>query len=171
MLVIRLQKTGKKNSPSFRVVVTEKSTGPRGRAVEVLGFHNPRLKTTEFKAERVHFWLNKGAQVSDTVHNLLVNNKIIEGEKIAVHKVKKIKDQEEATATADQAAIPEGEVKPAEAPTEAVVEPQQKEEKPKPIEENTNETEPQPEAKKKEKPVKVEEQKSPEKEKSESETS
>jgi len=51
--------------------------------MEIIGRYNPRTnpKTVEFDAERVKYWLSKGAVASDTVHNLLINAKIIKGDK------------------------------------------------------------------------------------------
>jgi len=47
--------------------------------VEVLGFLNPLTKEKQLKTERIKYWLSVGAQPSDTIHNLLVSEKIIEG--------------------------------------------------------------------------------------------
>ena len=87
MLVIRFFRTGKKNQPFFRIVVTDKKNPPRGgRFSEVVGFFNPLTKEKNLKTERIKYWLSVGAQPSDTVHNLLIGEKIIEGKKIDVHK-------------------------------------------------------------------------------------
>lgn len=87
MLTIRLQRTGKKNEQHFRVSVMEKTKSAKGKAMEIVGFLNPRKKERAFKKERILHWISKGAQPSDTVHNLLVTEKIIEGAKIAKHKI------------------------------------------------------------------------------------
>ena len=92
MLRIRLLRTGKKNAPSFRIVLTEKTAPPQGRFLEVLGFYNPRSKEIGLKKERILHWLSKGAKPSDTVHNLLVSQGIIQGPKIK----KKIKSKGKA---------------------------------------------------------------------------
>ena len=70
---IRLRRTGRKNSPSFRIVVTE-STSPRdGRFIEIIGQYYPRQgdKAVELKTDRANYWLDSGAQPSDTVRSLL----------------------------------------------------------------------------------------------------
>jgi small subunit ribosomal protein S16 len=86
MLVIRFLRTGKKAQPFFRIVVTDKKNPPRGgKFIENLGFVNPLTKEKSVKGERVKYWMSVGAQPSDSVHNLLVEKKIIEGKKIAVH--------------------------------------------------------------------------------------
>ena len=52
----------------------------------MLGFFNPLTKEKKLKADRVEYWLSCGAQPSSRVHNLLVEEKIIEEKKIDVHK-------------------------------------------------------------------------------------
>ena len=90
MLVIRLFRTGKKNQPSFKVVVTDKRRTPRaGRFVEEVGFYNPLTKEKILRGERIKYWLSVGAKPSDTVYNLLIKEKIIEGKKIPAHKIAK----------------------------------------------------------------------------------
>ena len=85
MLKIRLQRVGRKNDASFRVVVIESQRGPKaGDALEVLGFYDPKKNITEIKGDRVTHWISVGAQASNTVHNILVKEKIVKGEKINV---------------------------------------------------------------------------------------
>ena len=85
MLKIRLQRVGRKNDASFRVVVIESQRGPKaGNALEVLGFYDPKKDVIEIKGDRVTHWISVGAQASDTLHNLLVKKKIIKGDKINV---------------------------------------------------------------------------------------
>ncbi|MDP3955337.1 MAG: 30S ribosomal protein S16 [bacterium] len=92
MLSIRLTRRGKKNQPFFRVIVIDKRRSSKGgRAVEVLGYVDPLTKRKSIKKERVQYWLSKGAQPSATMHNLLVQEKIIEGEKVHVSRIKKSK--------------------------------------------------------------------------------
>ena len=93
MLKIRLQKIGKKNSPSYRVALVEHTTSPQGKFIEILGTYNPRLKKKNFKKERIEYWFSKGAQASATVHNLLVDEKIIDREKLMAWKPKKQKGE------------------------------------------------------------------------------
>lgn len=84
MLVIRLSRMGKKKAPTYRVVVQEKHRDPWGTSVEIVGHYNPRSnpKTIVFKEDRVKHWISKGAQPSDTVRNLLVDAKLIDGPKV-----------------------------------------------------------------------------------------
>ena len=86
MIIIRLQRVGRKNAQHFRVVLAEKTTSPRGKAIETLGFVNPHTKEKSFDKDRITHWISKGAGLSDTVSNLLVTEKIIDAPKIAKHK-------------------------------------------------------------------------------------
>lgn len=104
MLKIRLQRVGRKNDPSFRIVVMPKQKDSQsGKVVEILGSYNARQGKPQIKADRVKHWIAAGAQVSGTVHNLLVGQKIIEGKKINVlpkrksveNVVEKIEDRKE----------------------------------------------------------------------------
>jgi small subunit ribosomal protein S16 len=84
MLKIRLQRVGKKHEPVFRVVVGNSQNGPKsGKFIEVLGSYDPRSKNANtLNKARVQEWIGKGAQVSDTVHNLLVSEKVIDKKKV-----------------------------------------------------------------------------------------
>jgi small subunit ribosomal protein S16 len=85
MLKIRLKRVGRKHDPSFRVVLVDSHKGPKtGKVNENLGFYDPKKDIKDLKAESIKDWISKGAQVSDTVHNLLVDQKIIEGKKVNV---------------------------------------------------------------------------------------
>ncbi|MDP2918082.1 MAG: 30S ribosomal protein S16 [bacterium] len=108
MLKIRLTRRGKKNRPFFRIVVAEKSAPIKGRFIEILGFLDPLTKKVGFKAERIKYWISKGAQPSDTVHNLLVTHKIISGPKIKKfpHQKKKEETKEKTETAKDKAVTP-----------------------------------------------------------------
>ncbi len=83
MLTIRLSRVGKKKQPSYRLIVSEKSKDPWGKYLENLGHFNPLVEppAINFKNDRIKYWLDHGAQASDTVWNLLVDQKLVEGEK------------------------------------------------------------------------------------------
>lgn len=85
MLSIRLSRVGKKRAPIYRIVVMPKQRDPWAKSVEILGHYNPRQTPHEFvvNTERIKYWLSQGAEASDTVWNLLVDQKVIEGEKRA----------------------------------------------------------------------------------------
>ena len=94
MLKIRLQRVGRKNEPSFRIVLVDSRMGPKsGKALEILGSHDFRegKGNNKINGDRIKYWISKGAKASDTVHNMLIKNQIISGKKIAVHKIKKEK--------------------------------------------------------------------------------
>lgn len=84
MLVIRLSRVGKKKQPTYRLVLQEQHRDPWGTSIEILGNYNPRTEpiTLSLKEERVQHWLDRGAQPSPTVHNLLVNAGIIKDKKV-----------------------------------------------------------------------------------------
>jgi small subunit ribosomal protein S16 len=82
MLKIRLQKIGRKNDAAFRVVLTDsKNAAKSGTFKEILGTYNVKKGEVSFKADRIAHWMKHGAQASDTVHNFLVHQKLIEGKK------------------------------------------------------------------------------------------
>lgn len=114
---MRLQRTGRKNDASFRVVVTDSRRGPKsGNNVDLLGFYNPKLGQIEIDGEKAKSWIAKGVQLSDTVHNMLVSKQIIEGKKINVLPRKSpIIDEEKVKAEAEAKAAAEAEKAAAEA--------------------------------------------------------
>ncbi|MCB1189991.1 MAG: 30S ribosomal protein S16 [Leptospiraceae bacterium] len=73
MVRIRLQRTGAKNEPHYRVVAADSNFPRDGRFIEILGHYHPVYKTgqTVFKEEKVVEWLKKGAQPTNTVKELL----------------------------------------------------------------------------------------------------
>jgi len=106
MLAIRLLRTGRKNQPFFKIVVTDKKNPPvGGRFVEEVGYWNPLTKERKLNKERIQYWLSVGAKPSDTVYNFLVSEDIIKGKKIPLHKTKKKK--KEKAATTEKAETPE----------------------------------------------------------------
>jgi len=89
MLKIRLQRIGKKNQPSFRLVLVEHTFRPQGKYIEDLGSYNPKSKQKQFNKERILHWISKGAQISPTVHNFLVDEKIIDKPKVKAWRAKR----------------------------------------------------------------------------------
>jgi len=73
MLAIRLMRMGAKKSPSYRVVVKEKLSKRDGAYVENVGFYNPTRDPAEIrlKMDRVNYWIERGAQPTDTVRQLI----------------------------------------------------------------------------------------------------
>ena len=117
MLTIRLQRIGKKNRPSYRLVVSEHKRDLYGRHNEILGNYDPvaNPKTVNLKADRIKYWISVGAQTSATVHNLLVSQGVIEGKKVQAWRPKKKKNDKEKgdnkeakTDTGTEGSAPEG---------------------------------------------------------------
>lgn len=110
MLIIRLQRVGRVHEPTFRIVLTDSKFGPKsGKPVEVLGSYDARKGkgNNHVDGEKVKYWISKGAQVSDTVHNFLVDQKILTGKKINVlpkNKIINAKKAKEEAAKAEAAA-------------------------------------------------------------------
>lgn len=77
MLVIRFQKIGKKNQKILRLVLQEKGWKLSGKVIKVLGWWNPYLKQGEFDNDSIKFYLQNGAQISDTAKSILKKQKII----------------------------------------------------------------------------------------------
>jgi small subunit ribosomal protein S16 len=90
MLKIRLQRIGRKNDPAFRAVLTDsKNSTKSGRFLEILGTYNPKAGEAKFEGERIKELMKNGAKLSDTMHNFLVHQKVIEGKKVNVLPKKK----------------------------------------------------------------------------------
>ncbi len=99
--MIRLAPRGKKNKPFYRIVVSEQTKDIFGDYLEAVGYYNPMGKEKEvhLNNERILHWISKGAQTSPTVHNILIDQKVITGEKIVKTKpVKKEKEEEKKMA-------------------------------------------------------------------------
>ncbi len=118
MLTIRLTRVGKKKDGSFRVIVVEsKRKVQPGNYLEMVGSYDPRVNKVELKAERIKHWMSMGATVSDTVHNLLVSNKIIDAKKINVLPKKTVaKPAEQAVETPQRDADTDGSSEKEQAP-------------------------------------------------------
>jgi len=148
MLTIRLTRKGKKNQPFFRVVLVDKRRSSKGgKSIEDLGYKNPLTKKISLNKDRILYWIKNGAQPSETMHNLLVSEKVIEGKKMHVSKLSKKKQAEinkkKADAEAALKAKAEAEAKAKEEAatakkaedeaTKAAAEAQKEEEKPEEI--------------------------------------
>lgn len=73
MLVIRLQRTGRENMPTYRLVLSEKARHAKKGMIEILGHFLPSRTEPVFHYEqdRIVYWISKGAKPSDTVARLL----------------------------------------------------------------------------------------------------
>ncbi|AKP66694.1 30S ribosomal protein S16 [Companilactobacillus ginsenosidimutans] len=70
---IRMKRMGSKLRPFYRIVVADSRAPRDGRFIEQVGYYNPISQPEELKLDddKIMDWLQKGAQPSDTVHNLL----------------------------------------------------------------------------------------------------
>ena len=85
MIKIRMQRIGRHKEPHYKIVAIESTRGPKSaQYIEELGSYNPKAGTTLLKADRITYWISVGAQPSDTVHNFLVSNKIVDDTKRTV---------------------------------------------------------------------------------------
>ncbi len=102
MLTIRLARVGKKKHATYRVVVQEKHKATSSNALEILGHYNPHTHpaSLEVKADRVQYWISKGAQLSDTLHNLFLDKKLVTGEKRKIVRPKKREEEPASPAPA-----------------------------------------------------------------------
>lgn len=78
MLKLRLKRTGRKGSPSYRLVIIENRVRRDGRSVEEVGYYDPISKKCDFETDKIRKWLGHGAQPTKTVITLLSKANIIE---------------------------------------------------------------------------------------------
>ena len=125
MLKIRMQRTGRINIPSYRIVVIEHTSSPKaGKFVERVGSYNPKSKQRILAEDRIKYWMSVGAQPSGTVHNMLISAGVITGKKVNVLPKKTVAKVEEPAAEAPVAApAPETPEVPVEPTPEVPVEP------------------------------------------------
>lgn len=73
MVKIRLMRVGKRKQPSYRVVVADSRSPRDGRIIEAIGHYGPRQEPSlvAIDEERALYWLQRGAQPSNTVRKLL----------------------------------------------------------------------------------------------------
>ena len=124
MLKIRMQRIGKINQPAFRIVVVEHTESPKtGNFVDKVGTYNPKTKERKLDAERIKYWLSKGAQASDSVWNIFLQMKLVDGDKRKVVPTPKPKVVEEVKAPEAKAPEAKAEEKKEEKKEEVKEEP------------------------------------------------
>lgn len=123
MLRIRLQRSGRKNRPNYRVVVAEHSAPIKGRYIEMLGTFDPLVEKHGLVVDtaKVEEWIKKGAKPTNTIARLLKGQGVpgMEPFIIEMKDRKKKKEEEEKPAEAPAAPVAEGapaEEKPIEEP-------------------------------------------------------
>jgi small subunit ribosomal protein S16 len=143
MLAIRLQRQGRKDYATYRFIVQDAKLSPAsGRVIARIGSYNPHTKEVNLDKEKAKFYLDNGAQPSDTIARIFKGEKIklpawVEApikqkrkmknaEKLRKNRPKQEKPAEEPKAEEQTAQEPKQEDKPAEETTE---EPKNDEEK------------------------------------------
>ncbi len=78
MVTIRMRRHGAKKSPFYRMVVIDSHSASDGRALEVVGHYDPKTKPESLRVERerIQHWVDRGAQLSDTVRSLLARQPV-----------------------------------------------------------------------------------------------
>jgi len=134
MVRIRLKRTGARNMACFRVVVMDKRSSRDGKAIEELGYYDPLKKEEKINLERADYWKSVGAQITETVQDIIdrVRKPSLSKKAIAKQQAEaeakaaaeaEAKAKAEAEAAAAEAAKAEAEAAPAEAaPAEAAPE-------------------------------------------------
>lgn len=120
MLVIRMQRTGRKGHAQFRVVVQDSRRTPQsGKVVASLGYYNPHAKTTDLNKEKAAFYLEHGAQPSERVVRLLASEgvKLPSWVKTAEAKKRDVRNPDKRRST--QPVVEEAPVEEAEAESAA----------------------------------------------------
>ena len=90
-LKIRLRQQGQRNARQFRIVVADTLSPRDGKCVETLGWYHPRVeneKNAEVKADRIAYWLEKGAEPSENVLHLI--------SRLAPESAKMLREREQA---------------------------------------------------------------------------
>lgn len=73
MVRIRLRREGRKKDPRYRIVVADSKSPREGRFIEIIGTYHPRKSenAVDLRSDRANYWLDVGAQPSDTVRSIL----------------------------------------------------------------------------------------------------
>ncbi|MEN9560968.1 MAG: hypothetical protein RIQ56_241 [Candidatus Parcubacteria bacterium] len=100
-----MQRIGRINQPSFRIIVTEHARSPKtGNIVEQVGTYNPTNKQRTIKEDRIKYWLSVGAKPSITIHNMFVQLGLVSGKKKNALPKKTVEKKEAEAAPAEAAA-------------------------------------------------------------------
>lgn len=108
MLKIRLKRTGKRNDPHYRIVVMPARSKRDGKAIEYIGYYNPRTKEINLEAHRAKHWVSVGAQPTPTVKSILMKEKVIKQEKWVERPAKKPKKEGDKKEESTEAPKAEG---------------------------------------------------------------
>lgn len=104
MVKIRLTRTGRKHQPHYRIVAIDSRKKRDGDYLEKIGYYNPRTKppTLQLDKELLQKWLDRGAQPTDTVFDLLVREGILKESKLRKKRVDMMIERSKKLATEDE---------------------------------------------------------------------
>ena len=76
---LRLQRRGRKNHPFYQIIVADSRAPRDGKYIERIGSYNPNTNpaTITLDFDRALYWLQTGAQPTDTVRNILSNEGVL----------------------------------------------------------------------------------------------
>ena len=139
MLRIRLSRRGKKHQKTYRIVVIEKEKAAKGKPVEILGHYDPKSKELHLEQERVKYWIDNGAQPTETVAKIIEKSKGQNDAKLPVRDFKKKTKKEKKAAAEKKEESKEDKPAKEEKKEEALKEDKPKEESKKPAEDKKEE--------------------------------
>ncbi len=89
MVKIRLRRVGAKKKPQYRLVVADARSPRDGAFIEIIGYYHPLTdpETVVISEDRARYWLERGAQPTDTAARLLAKVGIIEESKARKEKI------------------------------------------------------------------------------------
>lgn len=105
MLVIRLQRTGRKGHAMFRIVVQDSRRTPSsGKVVANVGNYDPHAKSVVLDKEKIQFYLDHGAQPSERVAAIVNKEgiKLPEWVKSASKKERSVRNPEKRRSTSPE---------------------------------------------------------------------
>ena len=115
MVRVRLKRSGTRNVACFRVVVMDKRSSRDGKAIEELGFYDPRSKEEQINLERADYWKSVGASFSETAEKII--ERVRSGKSLKdVVRPAALSKKAKAKAEAEAKAKAEAEAQAAEAP-------------------------------------------------------
>lgn len=82
MVKLRLKRYGRKQQPTYRIIAIDAKSRREGRALHEVGFYDPQKDKTHLDVPKIIYLLNKGAQPTDTVNNILRRAGVFEQKKI-----------------------------------------------------------------------------------------
>lgn len=132
MVKIRLKRIGKRHEPHFRIVAQDSRYFRSGKVLEEIGYYNPAVSPAKLDYDKAILdkWLKQGAQLSDTLHDLFVKEKIVKQDKSRVAQIKKIIEASKKRKSEKKGEEKKPELKAKDSPSEDSA-PEEKAEEPK----------------------------------------